>query len=83
MANTISTYTPEEFANCYVLRGYGKKKAALKWCNENNRSILGEGDFELCYHALNQPVIRSHRLEQAVLHRRVKLEEFEYGCTDA
>ena len=75
----MTAYTPEEFACAFSLRGYGKKRAALKWCNENDRSILGEDDFELCYHALNQPIIRSHRLERAVLHRRVKLEEFEYG----
>lgn len=51
------TYTAEEFAACYSLRGYGRKKDALKWLEESGRTAAEEADFERCYHALNQPVM--------------------------
>lgn len=82
MASTINTYTPEEFASCYVLRGYGKKKAALKWCEQNDLQTLTEDAFEQCWHDLNRTPIRLHTMERAVLHRRFRLEEFEYGGKD-
>lgn len=50
-------YTAEEFAASFSLRGYGRKKAALKWLEENGMDTAEEADFERCYHALNQPVI--------------------------
>lgn len=50
-------YSAQEFAACYSLRGYGRKKAALKWLEENGMDIAEESDFERCYYALNQPVI--------------------------
>lgn len=50
-------YTAEEFAACYSLRGYGRKKDALNWLEENGRTAAEEADFEKCWHALNRPVI--------------------------
>lgn len=50
-------YTAGEFADCYWLRGYGRKKDALKWLEENGMETAEEADFERCYHAMNQPVI--------------------------
>lgn len=51
------TYTAEEFATGYSLRGYGRRKDALRWLEENGMSAAEEADFERCYHALNQPVM--------------------------
>ena len=31
------TYTAEEFAACYSMRGYGRRKDALKWLEESGR----------------------------------------------
>lgn len=54
-------YTAEEFAACYSLRGYGRKKDALKWLEKSRMEAAEEADFEKCYHALNQPVMYPHR----------------------
>ena len=51
------TYTAEEFAACYSMRGYGRRKDALKWLEESGRRAAEEADFERCYHALNQPAM--------------------------
>ena len=51
------TYTAEEFAACYSLRGYGSKKDARQWMQENGMREAEESDFEKCYHALHQPVM--------------------------
>ena len=45
-------YTADEFAACYGLRGYGRKKDALKWLKENGIETAVEADFEKCYHEL-------------------------------
>lgn len=50
-------YTAEEFAKLFSLRGYGKKRDALKWLEENGMTEAEEADFEKCYHALNRPVM--------------------------
>lgn len=51
-------YTAEEFAACYSLRGYGRKMDALKWLEESGMRAADESDFQRCYHALNEAVIR-------------------------
>lgn len=51
------TYTPEEFAKCYSLRGYGRKKDALAWMREHRMEEATEADFERCFHDLNQEQI--------------------------
>lgn len=54
----MTTYTPEDFAHCVSLRGYGKRKDALEWCRENGIEAPTEDDFEACYRDLNKPVIQ-------------------------
>ena len=56
------TYTPDEFARCYSLRGYGRKKDAMKWLEEHGMAAATEADFERCYHDLNEPKITSRRI---------------------
>jgi hypothetical protein len=56
----MTAYTPEDFARCFSLRGYGKRKDALKWCEENSVDAPTEEDFERCYHDLSKPVVRRH-----------------------
>lgn len=56
----MTTYTPEDFARCFSLRGYGKRKAALEWCEENGVTAPTEDDFERCWRDLDKPVIRRH-----------------------
>ena len=51
------TYTPEEFAKCYSLRGYGRKKDALAWMQTQGIEEASEADFERCFHDLNQEKI--------------------------
>lgn len=51
------TYTPEEFAKCYSLRGYGRKKDALAWMQVQCMEEATEADFERCFHDLNQEQI--------------------------
>ena len=51
------TYTPEEFARCYSLRGYGRRKDALAWMQTQGREEATEADFEPCFHDLNQEQI--------------------------
>ena len=51
------TYTPEEFARCYSLRGYGRKKDALAWMQSQGMEEATEADFERCFHDLNQEQI--------------------------
>lgn len=53
-------YTPEEFALCFSLRGYGRKKEALKWLQDHDMTEAGEDDFERCYHDLNVEMILPH-----------------------
>lgn len=55
------TYTQEEFANSFSRRGYGRKKNAMKWLEEQGMAAATEDDFERCYHALNAPKITSRR----------------------
>lgn len=54
------TYTPEEFALCFSLRGYGRKKEALKWLEDHDMKEAEESDFERCYHDLNVETIQAH-----------------------
>lgn len=56
------TYTLEEFAKCYSLRGYGRRKDALAWMQTHGMEEATEADFERCYHALNAPKITSRRI---------------------
>ena len=51
------TYTREEFAESYSVRGYGRKKDALKWLDENGIEIAHESAFEKCYHDLHREQI--------------------------
>ena len=51
------TYTPEEFARCYSLRGYGRKKDALAWMQVQCMEAANETDFERCFHDLNHEQI--------------------------
>ena len=51
------TYTPEEFARCYSLRGYGRKKDALAWMQVQCMDAANDTDFERCFHDLNQEQI--------------------------
>ena len=51
------TYTLEEFARCYSLRGYGRKKDALAWMQVQCMEAANETDFERCFHDLNQEQI--------------------------
>lgn len=51
------TYTPDEFAKCYSLRGYGRKKDALAWMQAQGMEIATEAEFERCFHDLNQEQI--------------------------
>ena len=48
------TYTRTEFAASYSMRGYGRKKDALKWLDENGIEIAHESAFEKCYHDLHR-----------------------------
>lgn len=54
------TYTADEFATCYSLRGYGRKKDALKWLKENGKESAAESDFERCYYDLNERKVQPH-----------------------
>ena len=58
----IDTYTPDEFARCYSLRGYGRKGEAAEWMLERRMELATEADFERCYHELNAPKIASRRI---------------------
>ena len=51
------TYTPDEFVDCFWRRGYGKKKRAQEWVEENRLTVLAEGDFMRCYHDVAQEMI--------------------------
>lgn len=51
------TYTPEVFAKCYSLRGYGSKKDAFAWMQTHCMEEATEADFERCFHDLNQEQI--------------------------
>lgn len=51
------TYTSDEFARCYSLRGYGRKKDALAWMQTYGMEEATEADFERCFHDLNQEQI--------------------------
>ena len=57
----IDTYTPEEFAKSFSLRGYGHRKDASKWLEAHGIAAATEADFERCYHDLNAPKIASRR----------------------
>lgn len=56
------TYTPDEFAKCYSLRGYGRKKDALAWMQVQCMEAATEADFERCYHDINIEPIKSRRI---------------------
>lgn len=57
---SADTYSPEEFADAFWRRGYGKKKQAVQWLSENGVSIATEDDFMRCYHDIQYRQIRSH-----------------------
>lgn len=56
------TYMPEEFARCYAIRGYGRRKDAAAWLEAQGMQAATEADFERCYDALNAPKIKSRRI---------------------
>lgn len=62
------TYTPEEFAASYSVRGYGRKKIALGWAQEHGLEILSEADFQRCYQDTDVTVIRPHRSKYIAMH---------------
>lgn len=55
------TYSADEFAACCSLRGYCRKKDALKWLKENGIETAVESDFEKCYYDLNERKVVAHR----------------------
>lgn len=55
------TYTAEEFAACYALRGYGRRKEAAQWLADNGMTAAEEPDFERCWRAQNPETIQAHR----------------------
>lgn len=57
----MTVYTSEEFAVCFSLRGYGRKKDALKWCEEKGITAPAEDDFERCWRDISRPMILPHR----------------------
>lgn len=50
-------YTAQEFAECYALRGYGRKRDALNWLAERGMDTATEDDFQRCYDYTNKQVI--------------------------
>ena len=50
-------YNAEEFAKCVSLRGYGRKKDAIKWLEEQKKDYAFEDDFQQCYYDLNPQYI--------------------------
>lgn len=64
----IETYTIEEFAEAFWRRGYGKKKQALAWLNENGIETPTEDDFMHCYHAVQERPIRKHNSRYIAFH---------------
>ena len=54
------SYTTDEFAACYGMRGYGRKKDALKWLRGNGMETAAEADFEKCYHELEARRVQPH-----------------------
>lgn len=46
----MDKYSRDEFAECYALRGYGRKKDALAWLGD--REEAREEDFERCWRSL-------------------------------
>lgn len=54
-------YTAEEFAKCFSLRGYGKKKVALKWLEDRGMNYACEEDFEKCYRDMNPQYIGANK----------------------
>ena len=56
----MTAYTPEEFAHSFSLRGYGRKKDALKWCEDNGITAPAEDDFERCWRDISRPMILPH-----------------------
>lgn len=72
-------YTPEDFARCFSLRGYGKRKDALKWCETHGVNAPTEEDFERCWRDLNKQPLHTHGLANVAIKRRIELEGFDYG----
>lgn len=64
----IDTYTPEEFAEAFWRRGYGKKKQALTWLAENAIETPTEDDFMRCYHDTQDRPIYRHNSRYIALH---------------
>lgn len=58
-----NTYTPEEFAISFSLRGYGKKNKALEWIKEQGLTTADESDFVRCYHDLNDRKVVNHKVK--------------------
>lgn len=52
----MDKYSREEFAECYALRGYGRKKDALAWLGD--REEAREEDFERCWRDTKRPEYR-------------------------
>ena len=52
-------YTDVEFAKVFSLRGYGKKKDALKWLKDHKMDHAFEEDFLKCYRDVNPEYIGS------------------------
>lgn len=54
------TYTPEEFARCFSVRGYGRMQDALSWLQEHGKEVATEEDFIPCYRAFDKEFIKPH-----------------------
>ena len=65
----MTTYSPADFAASYSLRGYGKRKDALKWCEDNGVTEAREEDFERCWRDLETHVIQRHSHPYVAMHR--------------
>ena len=53
-------YTHEDFATACSLRGYCRKKEALRWLKQNNITTPTEDDFQRCYHDVQAEPIHRH-----------------------
>ena len=54
------TYTPDEFARCYSLRGYGSREQARQWLKRHGMGAATEADFERCWREVRRGPVVPH-----------------------
>lgn len=64
----VDTYTLEEFAEAFWRRGYGKKKHAIAWLNDNKITVATEEDFMHCYYDTQSRPIYRHNNRHIAMH---------------